>query len=81
MLAVAGYRLDLLQESLDCLYPNDLVEEVTAYRHELGSDVWYDVRFSLYNMADGERFYCASARIDTDDCVFWSGVRQMPACG
>lgn len=89
MLAITGNTLDLLQESLDCLYPNDLVDSVTAYRREYRKphatgvvcEVWYDVRFTLYNMADGDRYFYGSARVDIDDGVQWDRREQFPACG
>jgi len=64
----------IIQESLDCFYPEDLVTVHTAL--SVGPQS-YSVRFELYNMADGDREFTGIVNIDSDDLCTWTEINLI----
>ena len=60
-----------IQESLDCLYPNDLV---TIQRTKSHGPRTHTVNFQLYNMADGDRQFSGVVTVDTDEVCTWTEI-------
>jgi hypothetical protein len=79
MFVNSGRAVDLVTEHLDAKFCDDLVFDVKV----LDMRDWFEVRFSLYNMADGDRQCYTSATIDRVDetVVLTRGIEQFPACG
>ena len=64
----------IIQESLDCLYPEDLVIVHSVLYVEKQT---YNVRFELYNMADGDREFTGIVKVDIDGLCTWTEIKTI----